>query len=140
MDNLTKAQRHKNMQNIRSQYTGPERIVFRELKKLHIYFSSYSKSLVGKPDIIFRKKKVIVFIDSDFWHCNPRRFTMPKSNVEYWENKIKKNKERDRTVNRLLRKQGWRVIRIWESDIKRDLNKVLTKIIDILNKEEPINQ
>ncbi|MCZ7609601.1 MAG: very short patch repair endonuclease [Ignavibacterium sp.] len=129
MDNLSPEHRKKNMQNIRSQNTKPERIIMSELKKRKIYFAPYVKSIIGKPDIVFRKKKIIVFIDSDFWHGHPSRFIHPKSNIDYWENKILRNKQRDKLVNKELKKDGWQVIRIWEYNIKNNLNKCLNKIL-----------
>jgi len=132
MDNLTPEQRRKNMQNIRSSGTKAELQVFKELKKRKIYFASNVRSIVGKPDIVFRRKKVAVFIDSDFWHGHPKRCIMPKSNIEYWSQKISRNKARDRKVNNELREQGWTVIRIWEHNIKKHYNRSINKIINAI--------
>jgi DNA mismatch endonuclease (patch repair protein) len=88
MDDLSKEDRHKNMQNIRSKNTIPELLVMNELKRCRIYFAKHADKLIGKPDIVFRRKKMAVFIDSDFWHHNPKFFILFKSNIEYWENKI----------------------------------------------------
>lgn len=132
MDNLTPEQRRKNMQNIRSEGTRPEQRVARELRRKKIYFVKNVKTIIGKPDFVFRNKRVVVFIDSDFWHGHKKRCIMPKSNCEYWNQKIKRNKQRDKAVNRELKKEGWMVIRIWEEDIKRNLAKSLKKIIDEL--------
>jgi len=129
MDNLTPAQRKKNMQNIRSKGTKPERILMRELKKLKIYFATHSKNIIGKPDIVFRRKKIAVFVDSDFWHGHKTRFVMPKTNKDYWEKKIANNKNRDRKVNKTLKSLGWRVIRLWEYDIKKNPHKCINKIL-----------
>lgn len=129
MDNLTKAQRRKNMQHIRSTDTVPERMVMLELKRRKIYFAKHVKTTLGKPDIVLRRKKVVVFIDSDFWHGHPKRGVMPKSNQKYWFAKIQTNKERDRNVGKELKKQGWKVIRIWEYDIKHNFKKSLMKIL-----------
>jgi DNA mismatch endonuclease (patch repair protein) len=128
MDNLTKAQRRKNMQNIRSAGTSPERAVMCELRRLNIYFAKNVRSITGKPDIVFRRKKTIVFIDSDFWHGHPSRYIKPKSNVSYWQGKVKSNKQRDEEVTRVLRKEGWKVLRLWESDINRNLTKCVNRI------------
>jgi len=65
-------------------------LVINELKHRNVYFAKHVKKIIGKPDIVFRRKKLVVFIDSDFWHCNPKVFIMPKTNIKYWENKIKK--------------------------------------------------
>jgi DNA mismatch endonuclease (patch repair protein) len=132
MDDLSKEDRRKNMRNIRSKNTIPELLVMNELKRRKIYFAKHVNKIFGKPDIVFRRRKVIVFIDSDFWHCNPKIFIMPATNVEYWKRKIQKNHERDKLVNKILKKEGWQVIRFWESDIKKDKNKIVDKIIKIL--------
>jgi DNA mismatch endonuclease, patch repair protein len=131
MDNLTKEQRRKNMQNIRSKGTLPEQKIMRELQRRKIYFAKHVDSIIGKPDILFRRKKIAVFIDSDFWHGHPRRFIMPKTNCKYWKNKIDRNKERDKEVNKELKKMGFKVIRIWEYDIKKNYNKVLNRILKV---------
>ena len=132
MDNLTKEQRHKNMQNIRSKDTTPEKQIMRELKRRKVYFAKYSSSLIGKPDIVFRKKKITVFIDSDFWHVHPKRFIMPKSNIKYWKEKIVQNQKRDKDVNCELKKEGWKVIRIWEYDVRKNTSKCVDKILKFL--------
>jgi DNA mismatch endonuclease Vsr len=129
VDNLTKEQRRKNMQHIRSKGTTPERIITKELKRRKIYFAQHPANIIGKPDIVFRRKKVAVFIDSDFWHGNPYKFIMPKTNVEYWEKKIINNKKRDKKVNQSLKKDGWKIIRIWENDIKKNTDKSINKIL-----------
>jgi len=128
MDNLTKQQRKKTMQSIRSKNTKPERIIYGMLRKRGIKFSRHAKNLPGKPDICFRHDKVIVFIDSDYWHGHPTRFIMPATNRKYWKTKIENNRARDKRVNNELRKCGWRVLRFWDYDIKRDLGKVMKKI------------
>jgi DNA mismatch endonuclease (patch repair protein) len=132
MDDLSKEDRRKNMQNIRSKNTIPELLVMNELKRRRIYFAKHVDRIFGKPDIVFRRKKVIVFIDSDFWHYNTKIFIMPATNVEYWEKKIQRNHERDKLVNKILKKEGWRVLRFWESDIKKNKSKIVDKIIKIL--------
>jgi DNA mismatch endonuclease (patch repair protein) len=134
MDDLSKEDRHKNMQHIRSKNTVPELLVMGELKRRRVYFAKHVDKIIGKPDIVFRRKKVIVFIDSDFWHYNPKKFIMPTTNVEYWKNKIERNRQRDRFVNKTLKKEGWTVLRFWESAIKKDTNKVVDKILKTLEK------
>ena len=132
MDNLTKEQRRKNMQNIRSIDTAPEKIVMRELKKRRISFATHVSSITGKPDIVFRKIKTVVFIDSDFWHGHPKRFIKPKTNIKYWREKIKRNKERDKEVGRKLKKNGWAVLRFWEYDIKKRPDQIINKILEAI--------
>ena len=74
--------------------------------------------LPGKPDFVFSRQKLAIFIDGDFWHGNPKNFRLPKSNVEYWKAKIARNQIRDGEVNRALRSLGWGVLRLWESDLR----------------------
>ena len=136
MDNLTAEQRRKNMQNIRSKGTMPERIVTRALRQQKIYFAMHVTSLPGTPDIVFRRKKIVIFIDSDFWHGHPKRFIMPVTNCKYWKDKIDNNRARDKSVNRRLRKEGWTVLRVWEYDVKNNLDRVLYRILSIINKTD----
>jgi DNA mismatch endonuclease (patch repair protein) len=73
--------------------------------------------LPGQPDFVFRRERVAVFIDGDFWHGNPKKYRCPKSNRAYWRAKIRRNRKRDREVNKLLRVRGWKVARFWESSL-----------------------
>lgn len=133
MDNLTPDQRRKNMQNIHSKWTKSELLVATELKKHKIYFAAHVKNIIGNPDFVFRRKKVVVFIDSDFWHGHPERFIMPKSNLEYWAKKIEHNRKRDQEVTMQLEKAGWKVIRIWEKDLKQNFLTCFNQILKALN-------
>ena len=135
MDNLNKEQRKKNMQHIRSKNTIPEKMIAKELRKRKIYFVQNDERVFGKPDFVFRRKKVVVFIDSDFWHVNPERFIMPKSNIEYWTQKIERNKRRDIEVNIRLLHEGWRVIRLWEYDVKKSFEESINIIYKAIGKE-----
>jgi DNA mismatch endonuclease (patch repair protein) len=71
-----------------------------------------------KPDFVFRKQKVVIFVDGEFWHGHPTRAKIPQTNSEFWIKKIADNKARDRFQTRLLQRDGWTVIRIWQRDIK----------------------
>lgn len=122
------------MRNIRSKGTMPERLIMRELKRKKIYFASHVDSIIGKPDIVFRRKKIAVFIDSDFWHGHAKLCIMPKTNIGYWLNKIAHNRQRDKEVNRKLRQDGWKVIRLWEYDVKNCFDKCINKILVGLEK------
>jgi len=73
-----------------------------------------NQRLPGKPDFIFRKQRLAVFVDGCFWHGCPWHCRMPKSRRGFWTRKIMRNRERDRAVGRLLKRLGWRVVRIWE--------------------------
>ena len=124
------------MQNIRSKDTTPERKIMQELRRRKIYFADHVKKITGKPDIVFRRKKVAVFIDSDFWHGHPKRFIMPATNFEYWSNKIARNKKRDKQVTKELRSKGWNVIRLWEYDVKHNFEKSIKIILRTIDKEQ----
>lgn len=134
MDNLTKAQRRKNMQNIRSSGTTPEKKLAKSLRVHSLYFAQNVTSLPGKPDIVFRKRKVAVFVDSDFWHRHPNRFIMPDTNLDYWKPKIERNIKRDKKINKILRKAGWEVLRFWEYDVKRNPERCVRKVLSILGR------
>jgi len=136
MDNLTPAQRRKNMQNIHSVNTKAELFVAKELRKRKIYFARNVKSIFGKPDFVFRRKKIAVFIDSDFWHGHPKRCIMPKSNRGYWNQKIKRNKDRDKEVIGVLRNSGWIVLRIWEYDLGHYFSKAFCRILKTIKTKQ----
>ena len=124
------------MQNIRSTGTKPERMIMEALRKRRIYFAANVSKIKGKPDIVFRRKKVAVFIDSDFWHGHPDRCIMPKTNPEYWFEKINRNKNRDELVNKELKESGWTVIRLWEYDIKHNFEQSLGIILRAIGKDQ----
>lgn len=131
MDRHTREQRSRNMAAIKGKNTKPEIMVMKELKRRKIYFKSHCKEIKGTPDIVFKRKKIAIFIDSDFWHCNPKKFIAPKTNIEFWDKKIKRNIERDKEVNKYLLDSGWRILRIWESDIYKNLDECINNIIDL---------
>ena len=118
-DNLTKEQRHKNMTNIRSTNTRIEKDVTKALWNLGYRFRKNAKTLPGKPDIAIQKYKIVIFLDSCFWHKCPEHFKKPKSNLEYWEPKIKRNIERDAEINQYYKDNNWHILRIWEHEIKK---------------------
>lgn len=75
--------------------------------------------LPGKPDFVFPRLKVAVFVDGCFWHGCPKHVTQPKTNVSFWRKKIARNRQRDREVGRILRHMGWRVVRAWQHGLSR---------------------
>jgi DNA mismatch endonuclease, patch repair protein len=77
------------------------------------------QALPGKPDFVFRKERLVVFVDGCFWHGCRWHCRMPKSRLDYWEPKIERNRQRDKRVRALLETKGWRVHRIWEHQLKR---------------------
>jgi DNA mismatch endonuclease (patch repair protein) len=79
-----------------------------------------NQRVFGKPDFIFPRQNIAIFTDGCFWHSCPKHSNTPVINSEYWKKKLEYNRQRDKTVNRELRKQGWNVIRIWEHELKNE--------------------
>jgi DNA mismatch endonuclease (patch repair protein) len=77
------------------------------------------RPVFGKPDFVFPKLRLAIFVDGCFWHNCPQHATKPKNNADFWERKLEANKARDLLVNRTLRNAGWRVLRIWEHELRR---------------------
>lgn len=128
-DVLTPEQRRKNMSRIRGRDTKPEIKLRKALWARGIRYRLYA-SLPGKPDLVFHGRKLVVFVDGCFWHRCPAHYTPPKSNRDFWEEKIRKNVERDERINSQLHDMGWRVLRIWEHEIKQDINGCVKKVIE----------
>jgi DNA mismatch endonuclease (patch repair protein) len=84
--------------------------------------------LPGKPDFAFPKQKVAVFVDGCFWHGCPKCYTRPKTNRKFWDKKREDNMARDKRVNRQLRRQGWKVIRIWQHALQKSPQTCLNRI------------
>jgi DNA mismatch endonuclease (patch repair protein) len=85
--------------------------------------------LPGRPDFTFRRLRLVVFVDGCFWHGCPQHGTLPRQNGRFWRQKISRNRERDREVSRELRRRGWRVIRIWEHELKRTLGPKVKRLL-----------
>jgi len=108
----------------RATNTNPEVLLRRELFRLGLRYRLHDATLPGKPDLIFRRARVVVFVDGDFWHgrnWSARRTRLARgANAAYWIPKIEANIARDKKNTRTLRSLGWRVVRVWETDILRD--------------------
>jgi DNA mismatch endonuclease (patch repair protein) len=85
-------------------------------------------AIFGKPDFVFRRERLVLFVDGCFWHGCPRHSNMPVNNRPFWERKLIANKVRDRLVTRTLRQRGWTVLRIWEHDLAGEAPKSIRKI------------
>jgi DNA mismatch endonuclease (patch repair protein) len=117
--------------------TRPERLLVRALRRLGIRTHLPNRHLPGNPDVVFWKRHLVVFCDGDFWHGKDwqqrRRKLKAGSNSSYWLRKLEYNRQRDRQNTRLLRKEGWGVIRLWESDIVSDPLGSASKVRDALH-------
>lgn len=118
-DVLTPEQRRYNMSRIRSQNTKPEELVRKYLFSQGFRYRKNDVRLPGKPDIVLPKYKTVIFVNGCFWHGHNgcRYFVWPKSNEEFWKNKIESNISRDDMNFNLLRQLGWNVIIIWECEL-----------------------
>ena len=136
MDNVSKKRRSEIMRNVKSTNTKPEIIVRKYLFANGLRFRLHNKKLVGKPDITLKKYNTIVFVNVCFWHGHSKCkiYTMPKSNVKFWNSKIETNIERDKGNIRELKRLGWKILIIWECELKNSqrfkmLNTLVKKII-----------
>lgn len=134
MDKLTKEQRRKNMQAVKSKDSKIEIALRKALRgKGYGYRKNYGE-LTGKPDIVLTKHKIAIFCDSEFWHGYDweNKKNEIKSNREFWINKIESNIRRDIEVNMILKQEGWIVLRFWGKQIEKDLDYCIKIIEDTI--------
>ena len=138
---------HKIMSSIPSKNTEPELLLRKALWKENFRYRVNYKKLPGKPDVVFTKYRVAVFCDGDFWHGHNWAIRGLGSLEEelsgytdFWQKKIRRNIQRDNDVNNTLSEMGWTVVRIWESDIRKDVNACVSVIRDALIVAEANNQ
>ena len=121
-DTKTPAERSENMSRIRSTNTKPEEIVRKYLFSHGFRYRKNDKRYPGKPDIVLAKYRTIIFVNGCFWHMHGcSRSRLPKSNQEYWKPKIERNLERDADIKKRLESEGWRVIIVWECELKKKI-------------------
>ncbi len=132
-DVLTEKQRSYCMSKICGKNTKPE-LVLRKLLRLNTLKFYTNSKLPGKPDIVFPKQKLAVFVDGCFWHKCPRCFVKPATRTRFWMKKILGNVKRDKIINKTFVKSGWKVLRIWEHEIKQDNVKAGDRIIHALKR------
>ena len=119
-DTFSKKQRSVIMKAVKSKGNNSTEIKLIEIFRLHhITGWRRNSNLIGHPDFIFPENRVVVFADGCFWHGHNCRNVNPSDNAQYWRNKIKRNKVRDKVITRELIQKGWKVIRIWECEIKK---------------------
>ena len=133
-DNLTPQQRHHCMSRVKAKDTTIEVRVRSALHREGLRFRKHVSGLPGRPDVVFTKAKIAVFIDGDFWHGY--RFEEWQHKVsDFWKDKIAKNRLRDDTNHRSLRDMGWRVLRLWQHDIERDFQRTIERVISAVRGE-----
>ena len=130
MDTLTPEQRSATMSRIRSKDTKPEMVVRRHLHALGFRYRLHVSKLPGRPDIVLPKWRTVIFVNGCFWHRHEgcKIATMPKSNVEFWTAKFQRNVERDTKGQAALKAAGWKVIVIWECELKKHIHLLADEI------------
>ncbi len=120
-DIYRKEKRSELMRAVKQKGTGPEEKVAGLLRKLKVKYRRNAKSLPGSPDFVVRSAKTVIFVHGCFWHGHPncKLARRPKTNRKFWEQKVVDNRKRDHRKERLLRKQGWHVMIIWQCRLKK---------------------
>ncbi|MDQ0429416.1 DNA mismatch endonuclease (patch repair protein) [Planomicrobium stackebrandtii] len=131
-DIMSKEQRRKTMSAIRAQ-SKLENMFTKRLWRHGLRFRKNVRKLCGTPDVVIQKYKVVIFVDSCFWHGCPLHFRRPKSNQEFWDKKITRNRERDKEVDKYYIEKGWNLKRIWEHEIRKDLEATVDETIEFIN-------
>lgn len=129
------------MRRVRARDTSPEKALRKALWARGLRYRLHCKRLPGNPDIVLSSRRVAVFVDGDFWHGNQwklRGFPSLEAQFEgstsagYWVPKIRRNMERDAVTDKCLGEMGWRVIRCWESDIRKDINSCVQRVVEAI--------
>lgn len=135
----TPEQRSYNMSRIRGKNTKPEELVRKYLFSQGFRYRKNDARLPGKPDIVLPKYKTVIFVNGCFWHAHEgcKYFVWPKNNADFWKKKIKGNIQRDNSNYRLLAHQGWKIIVVWECELKKKVvEQTLEKLVKEIKKEE----
>jgi DNA mismatch endonuclease Vsr len=141
MDRITKEHRSWNMSRIRSKGSKIETLLAKELWKRGYRYRKNNKSVYGTPDLTFKKQKIAIFVDSEFWHGKDwkvKKYEI-KSNREFWFTKIEDNIRRDKEVNKELKSQGWKVLRFWGKQISKETEKCINKVENEIRTKQNIN-
>ena len=137
MDTFTPEKRSEIMRRVKGKNTSVEKKLRQELWRKGVRgWRIYRKDIPGKPDLAFLRGKIAIFVDGCFWHGCPVCDRCPKSGNTYWDNKISKNKARDKANEERLREGGWKVVRFWEHEVMKDANSCVFIIRDILDKTD----
>lgn len=127
-DIFSKSKRSEIMRAIKSKETRLEKDFRHSLWENGFRYRKNSGKYFGKPDIVLKKYRTVIFIDSCFWHGCKKHFRKPSTNIDFWTAKVERNKKRDAVVSRYYKKQGWNIFRIWEHNIKYTSEKIISRI------------
>ena len=136
-DVLTSEQRSYNMSRIRGKDTVPELLLRKALWSIGLRYRVHYK-LPGRPDIVFVKHKIAIFVDGCFWHGCPEHGVRPKTNSSFWDKKIQGNIERDKKNQQKLEEMGWTVLRFWEHEIEKNVLWISKKLEEALSKKKKL--
>jgi len=128
MDIFNKNKRSEIMAAVRCKDSKMEVVFRKALWRDGFRYSKNSSKYFGKPDLVLKKYKTVVFLDSCFWHGCKKHGTVPVTRQNFWKAKIERNSERDREVNRYYKKIHWRAFRLWEHDIAKNLDRSIRKL------------
>ena len=136
MDIWDQRKRSEVMSKIRAKNTKPEMILRKALFSLGYRYRINDKRLPGRPDIVLPKYKTVIFVNGCFWHGheNCKYFRLPKTRTEWWKEKINRNKQRDTEQKAALENLGWKVMTVWECEIKKDKGQCLNNILETIAK------
>jgi DNA mismatch endonuclease (patch repair protein) len=130
-DNLTPEQRRKTMQAVKGSNTSLERTLAAAFRRRGFVFECNARDILGRPDFVFRRARLLVFAHGDFWHG--WRFPLWRGKLQpFWREKIERNRRRDRCNERRLRRLGWRVLHFWGHQIERDVEGVVRRVVEEL--------
>ena len=137
MDAFSPEKRSEIMRRVRSDETRPEQILRKALFSRGWRYRKNVKKLHGKPDLVFAKAKVVVFVHGCFWHQHEgcKAADRPKSRQDYWQKKLERNIARDLEIQERLKKEGWHVIVIWECELRRDVGAMVERVEEELKKQ-----
>ncbi|MBZ0272914.1 very short patch repair endonuclease [bacterium] len=134
MDTLSLKERSERMARVRAKDTKPEMLVRSLAHSLGYRYRLHARDLPGCPDLVFRRRRKVIFVNGCFWHRHARcaLARLPKSRREFWVPKLEANKARDRRIRRALQRNGWKVLTIWECQIKdiEKLSRNLRRFLD----------
>jgi len=134
-DTVSKQKRSEIMSKIKSKDSKIEVDFRKAIWRAGFRYRKNPKGYFGKPDLVLKRYKTVIFVDSCFWHGCKRHCRLPATNKKYWIDKIERNKKRSKEVHRYYRKIGWKIIRVWEHEIEKNLDKAINRITVFLNEK-----
>lgn len=130
MDCFSAEKRSAIMRRIGQKDTRPEILLRKALWARGLRYRKHVRMGRMRPELMFARAKIMAFIDGCFWHGCPKHYTEPASNASFWREKIQRNQQRDKMANQALEADGWTVIRVWQCEVYKELEKVVARVID----------